>query len=127
MRSNKKHRNEGFFKVGVILLLINIFFSGSLSPTSGTGYQGYAPEIATIIQPVKKSKGKVLSEEQKELNKKVSSIRVCVEHAIGSAKFMRIVKDECCLRANSFVERIFVTCAALHNLRIKNKPWVYKN
>lgn len=92
-----------------------------------TGYQGYAPEKVTIIQPIKKRKGKILSEEDKEFNRKVSGIRVRVEHAIGSAKFMRIVKDECWLRANFFVERIFATCAALHNLRIKIKPWAYKN
>lgn len=92
-----------------------------------TGYQGYAPQKATIIQPVKKRKGVVLSEEQKGLNREVSRIRVRVEHAIGSAKFMRIVKDECRLRANKFVDRIFATCAALHNLRIKFKPWTYKN
>lgn len=80
-----------------------------------------------IIQPVKKSKGKALSVEDKEFNREISRIRVRVEHAIGSAKFMRIVKDECRLRANSFVDRIFATCAALHNLRIKITPWMYKN
>lgn len=92
-----------------------------------TGYQGYAPQKVTAIQPVKKRKGKTLSQEQKEFNRQVSSIRVRVEHAIGSAKVMRIVKDECRLRTNFFVERIFVTCAALHNLRIKIRPWEYKN
>ena len=92
-----------------------------------TGHQGYAPEKVKVIQPVKKGKGKVLTQEQKEFNKEVSRIRVRVEHAIGSAKFMRIVKDECRLRANQFVERIFTTCVALHNLRIKIKPWTYKN
>ena len=40
---------------------------------------------------------------------------------------MRIVKGECRLRANSFVECIFTTYAALHNLRIKINPGVYKN
>ncbi|WP_291528258.1 transposase family protein [Bacteroides sp. UBA939] len=79
------------------------------------------------MQPVKKSKGKELSAWQKDFNTEVSWIRVRVEHAIGSAKVMRIVKDECRLRANTFVERIFATCAALHNLKIKIKPWTYKN
>jgi hypothetical protein len=92
-----------------------------------TGYQGYAPEKVTIIQPLKKRKGKELSKEEKEFNKKVSRVRVRVEHAIGSAKIMRIVKDECRLRANSFVQNIFATCAALHNLKIKMKSWTYKN
>jgi hypothetical protein len=92
-----------------------------------TGYQGYAPKGVSIIQPVKKSKGKELTIQQKENNTEISRVRVRVEHAIGSVKFMRIVKNECRLRANSFVERIFATCAALHNLRIKMSPWTYKN
>lgn len=92
-----------------------------------TGYQGYAPEGVQIVQPTKKTKGKELSKEEKKANREISRIRVRVEHAIGSAKLMRMVKDECRLRANLFVERIFATCAALHNLRIKIKPWAYKN
>lgn len=88
-----------------------------------TGYQGYAPEGVKIIQPVKKVKGKELSAEEKEYNRSVSRIRVRVEHAIGSAKFMRIVKDECRLRANDFVEHVFAICAALHNLRINVNAW----
>lgn len=34
-----------------------------------TGYQGYAPEKVTVIQSVKKRKGKTLSQEQKEFNR----------------------------------------------------------
>ena len=92
-----------------------------------TGYQGYKPETVVVKQPIKKPKGKSLTPEEKEHNRKVSSFRVRVEHAIGSVKFMRIVKDECRLRADSFVNRIFRTCAALHNFRIKINPWHYKN
>lgn len=102
-------------------------FPISCSLYQDTGYQGYAPEKVKVIQPIKKRKGKVLTEEQKEFNREVSRIRVRVEHAIGSAKFMRIVKDKCRFRADQFVEHIFTTCAALHNLRIKIKPWTYKN
>ncbi|MBM6946327.1 MULTISPECIES: transposase family protein, partial [Bacteroides] len=80
-----------------------------------------------IIQPVKKPKGKELSRQDKEYNKKVSAIRVRIEHVIGSAKVMRILKDECRLRANNFVENIFSICMALHNLRIKINPWNYHN
>ena len=50
-----------------------------------TGYQGYGPEGVEIIQPVKKHKGKELSRQDKEYNKKVSAARVRIEHAIGSA------------------------------------------
>lgn len=92
-----------------------------------TGYQGYRPEGVIIIQPVKKPKGKELTDDQKEHNRTVASFRVRVEHAIGSAKRYRIVKDECRLRKNGFVDRIFATCAALHNFRIKRRPFQYEN
>jgi hypothetical protein len=90
-----------------------------------TGYQGYRPEGVIIKQPVKKPKGRNLTKEEKEYNKEISSFRVRVEHTIGSVKYMRIVKDECRLR-NGFAERIFKTCAALHNLRININPWLYE-
>jgi len=90
-----------------------------------TGYQGYKPQEVVIVQPLKKPKGRQLTPQQKEHNRQISSFRVRVEHAIGSAKRMRIAKDECRLRANNFVRRIFKTCAALHNFRIKINPWHY--
>jgi hypothetical protein len=92
-----------------------------------TGYQGYKPEGVVIFQPIKKPRGRGLTEEEKEYNRKISSFRVRVEHAIGSVKHMRIVKDECRLRTDNFVRRIFRTCAAMHNFRIKINPWNYKN
>jgi hypothetical protein len=90
-----------------------------------TGYQGYKPEGVCTVQPMKKPKGKQLTLQQKECNREISSFRVRVEHAIGSAKRMRIVKDECRLRAGNFVGKVFKTCAALHNFRIKSSPWHY--
>lgn len=92
-----------------------------------TGYQGYRPEGVVIFQPIKKPRGGNLTAEEKEYNRKISSFRVRVEHAIGSVKHMRIVKDECRLRTDKFVQRIFRTCAAMHNFRIKINPWHYKN
>jgi hypothetical protein len=92
-----------------------------------TGYQGYRPDGVRIVQPVKKPRGKELTEEQKQNNRIISSFRVRVEHAIGSIKRYRTVKDECRLRKNLFVERVFILCAALHNFRIKDKPFTYEN
>ena len=92
-----------------------------------TGYQGYRPAGVKIIQPQKKPKGKELTKEQKDENRKISSFRVRVEHAIGSVKRYRIVKDECRLRKNNFVDDIFLYCAALHNFRLKTRPFTYKN
>ncbi len=49
------------------------------------------PEIAT---PMKKPKGKELSEEQKAKNQELSKKRVRVEHGIRRVKGWRIVRDE---------------------------------
>jgi hypothetical protein len=92
-----------------------------------TGYQGYRPEGVKIIQPKKKPKGKDLTKEEKDANRKISSVRVRVEHAIGGVKRYRIVKDECRLRKNNFVNSAFLFCAALHNFRLKYRPFIYEN
>jgi hypothetical protein len=102
-------------------------FSSPCQPYQDTGYQGYRPEGVVIFQPVKKPGGRELTAEEKEYNRKISSFRVRVEHATGSVKHMRIVKDECRLRADNFVRRIFRTCAAIHNFRIIINPWHYGN
>jgi hypothetical protein len=56
-----------------------------------TGFQGYAPAGASIEQPTKKPRGKELSPQQKEENRKISSERVFVEHSIGGVKVFHIV------------------------------------
>lgn len=91
-----------------------------------TGYQGLRPDGVAIKQPIKKPKGKELSGEQKEYNRLISQVRVRVEHAIGSIKRYRIVKDECRLRKNKFIFSVIHTCAALHNFRIAQKQFIYK-
>jgi len=58
-----------------------------------TGFQGFAIEGVTIIQPKKKPRGQELTIEDKENNRAISKIRIRVEHAIGGAKRYRIVKD----------------------------------
>jgi hypothetical protein len=92
-----------------------------------SGYQGYAPFGVKIIQPQKKPKGKELTEEEKERNRKISSDRVRIEHTIGSVKRARIVKDECRLRKDNFVNKIFASCAALHNFRLETNNFNYEN
>jgi hypothetical protein len=90
-----------------------------------TGYQGYCPEGVTIIQPAKKPKGKELSADQKSTNKRISSIRVRVEHAIGSIKRMKIVRNECRLRKENILDKVMVTCAGIHNFRLSIRPFMY--
>jgi hypothetical protein len=51
-----------------------------------TGFQGYRLANTTMIQPMKKPRGKELTPEQKENNCQISSLRIWVEHAIGGVK-----------------------------------------
>jgi hypothetical protein len=90
-----------------------------------TGYQGYAPANVHVYQPIKKPRGRELSEAQKAYNRSVSQIRVQVEHVIGSMKRYRIVKDECRLRKGDFVSGVLVSCGGLHNFRVARKPVNY--
>ena len=69
----------------------NYTFPSGSTLFQDTGFQGYAPEGASIEQPTKKPRGKELSPEQKEENRKVSSKRVCIEHSIGGIKVFHIV------------------------------------
>jgi len=90
-----------------------------------TGYQGYAPEGVTVVQPAKKPKGGELSEEQRHENRSISSVRVRIEHFIGGVKRFRIVKDECRAYKNNFRQTVFVICTGLHNFRIMDNPPKY--
>lgn len=90
-----------------------------------TGYQGFAPNGIRVIQPTKKPRGKELTQAQKDENRAISTVRVMVEHAIGSTKRYRIVKDECRLRKNKYPYKVFAICAALHNFRVERTSFKY--
>ena len=51
-----------------------------------TGFQGYKPSGVELVQPMKKPRGKPLTEEQKASNRAISSQRVVVEQAIGGGE-----------------------------------------
>jgi hypothetical protein len=129
----KKHtvKNAVIISASCMILFVSQTFSGRIHDKTiadnayhipagftlfqDSGYQGYSPLGVKIIQPQKKPKGKDLAEEQKVRNREISINRVRVEHAIGSVKRVRIVKDEGRLRKDNFVNNIFSSCAALHN------------
>ena len=83
-----------------------------------TGFIGHKPKYVEIKMPTKKPKGKQLSEVQKEENRKISSFRILVEHAIGGVKKCRIVKDRLRCRKFGFDDLIMLIACGLHNFRI---------
>lgn len=88
-----------------------------------TGFQGFNAEKAEIIQPKKKPRGGVLAEEEKERNKKISGVRIRIEHAIGGVKRYRILKDKIRNWKKGFRDMVMETCCGLHNFRLRFRPW----
>ena len=83
-----------------------------------TGFLGHKPENTTVMMPTKKPKGKQLSDIQKEENRKISSFRILVEHAIGGVKKCRIVKERFRCRKFGFDDLVMLIACGLHNFRI---------
>jgi hypothetical protein len=94
-------------------------FQRTIDLLQDTGFQGFKPKNANVIQPLKKPKGKNLSQEQKEQNKGKSKIRVIVEHSIRGFKIWRIAKDVTrTWRVELRDYNIFIPCG-LHNFRLR--------
>lgn len=93
------------------------------------GYLGIEKDFETkgLNIPVKRPRktkdnpAPKLTEAQKEHNKVVSRTRVLVEHAIGSMKFFKILREDYRNRRDGFDDLSIEICAGLHNLYIKHK------
>lgn len=92
-----------------------------------TGFIGYSPkgEDLQIIMPMKKPKGKELTDEQKQDNTRISRVRVKVEHVMSGIKRLRIVKEKVRAWTNGFRDMVMEIACALHNFRLKFRPWKY--
>jgi hypothetical protein len=82
------------------------------------GYQGHSPENAIVQMPVKSSKYRKLTEEDKKENKIKSSKRVAVEHAISGIKRCRIVKDKFRYRRYGYDDLVMELACGLQNFRV---------
>ena len=91
--------------------------------TQDTGFQGFELEGVAILQPKKKPRGKELSEEEKQRNQVISSVRVRIEHVISGVKRCRIVKDKYRNWLKGFRDVVMGIACGLHNLRLQFRPW----
>jgi DDE superfamily endonuclease/Helix-turn-helix of DDE superfamily endonuclease len=83
------------------------------------GFVGYLLEGILILMPHKKPKGGELTEEQKLENQYISSLRVPVEHVLGSVKRCRIVGDVIRLWSGEIRDTVMEVCCSLHNFRLR--------
>ncbi len=89
------------------------------------GFQGFSVLGVKRIQPMKKPKGRDLTDQEKAENREISSIRIRIEHAISGIKRYRIVKDKLRTSKKGFADLVMETCCGLHNFRLNFRPWVY--
>ena len=89
------------------------------------GLQGFALAGVTIVQPKKKPHGGELTPPEKALNRRISAIRIRIEHAMGGVKRDRMVKDNIRLLKDGIRDTIMETCCGLHNFRLQYRPWHY--
>lgn len=81
------------------------------------GFQGYEPVGVNTRQPKKKPRGGELTDEEKEQNSLISSIRIIVEHVISGVKRCRIVKDVFRNTKDRFDDLVMEIACGLHNFR----------
>jgi hypothetical protein len=89
------------------------------------GFQGFALAGVTMVQPKKKPRGGELTPPEKATNRRISAIRIRMEHAIGGVKRYRIVQDKIRLLKDWMRDPVLETCGGLHNFRLQYRPWNY--
>jgi hypothetical protein len=89
------------------------------------GSQGFCLQDVTLVQPKKTPRGGELTPPEKANNRRISSIRIRLEHAIGRVKRYRIVKDKRRLLKDGIRDTIMERCCGLHNVRLQYRPWHY--
>ncbi len=89
------------------------------------GFQGFQVDGVTIVKPKKKPHRGELTDIEKSSNAWIASLRIRAEHAIGSVKRYRIVKDKIRNWKEGFKDAVFEICCGLHNFRLRFRPWHY--
>jgi DDE superfamily endonuclease len=89
------------------------------------GFQGYTCEGLTIFQAKKTPPGGELTPPETAMNRRISSIRIRIERAIGGVKRSRIVKDKMRLLKDGIRNSMMETCGGLHNFHLQYRPWHY--
>lgn len=99
------------FKQSALTIAENICLLGD------AGYQGLQKEHANSQTPLKKPKGKQLSQAQCRTNRQLSRRRMAVEHVIRHLKIFRIISERYRNRRRRFGLR-FNLIAGLYNYEI---------
>lgn len=88
------------------------------------GFVAFTLDGVEVIEPFKKPRGGELSEEQKAANQALARRRVRIEHVNSSVKRCRMLKERIRLWRGGIRDLVMEVACALHNLRLRFRPWV---
>lgn len=83
-----------------------------------TGFVGIDKQHPNTLIPKKKPRGGFLTDEEKAMNRLISSVRIGVEHAIGGMKRFRAV-SEIFRNKNGWDDKLILVCAGLWNFHVQ--------
>ena len=94
------------------------------------GYLGIEKDysVLRVFIPIKRKAhdklpiGADLLEVKKCFNKRISQMRIPIEHAIGGMKTYRIITQTIRLKSIPFIDQVVETCAALWNYKLTQPP-----
>jgi hypothetical protein len=87
------------------------------------GFLAFTLDHVEIIMPTRKPRGRALTRAQRAANRRIARRRVRIEHVNSSVKRCRIVHDASRLRKAGVRDLVMEVCCALHNFRVRLKPW----
>jgi hypothetical protein len=82
------------------------------------GFQGFNPLGVQIMQPKKKPRNGTLTPQEKEENRRISSVCVRIDHGIGDIKRYRIIRDIIRFSCSEFRDMVMEPWCGLHTFRI---------
>ena len=82
-----------------------------VSMLADSGYQGLDKILSNSLTPKKKSKLHPLTEEDKELNHLISTIRISIEHVNSQLKIFKILSERYRNRKHTFIFRALFLCS----------------
>ncbi len=87
------------------------------------GFKGYHKQYPdhVVSMPMRKPRTRELSKTVKERNKRKSSVRVLVEHAIGGIKRLKIVSDVYRNKIKDFDDRVMLISSGLWNYHLDTR------
>jgi hypothetical protein len=91
-----------------------------VSKWTDTGFQGLQKTHQNVIMPMKSSKNKPLTQQQKDENRLISSIRVVNEHAIAGIKRLKAASDIYRNKLANMDDTFMLLSAGLWNFHLKH-------